>query len=157
MKNYKKADRAIKNYLNALSELRELKIAPNSKDFTSQIGEWLVEQVYDGVRATSGIQKCWDVAVGKTKIQVKTHAKASTTSARWSAIDYNPDAELDQLVIIVFTPDYKLKEFYKIDWQEALPLIKREKKRDVIYWNHIKNHLVKINELPKQDLVSIFN
>lgn len=30
-------------------------------DFSYQIGEWLVEMIYEGKRATSGIQKGWDV------------------------------------------------------------------------------------------------
>ena len=156
MKDYRKFDKAIKTYLNALAILRELRIAPNSKDFTSQIGEWLVEQMYDGERSLVGNEKFWDIKVGETKIQVKTHAKAQSTSARWSPIKYNPVANVDKLIIIVFSHDYKLKEFYSINWQEALPLIKREKNRDVIYWNHIENYQVVIDELPKQHLISIF-
>lgn len=156
MSNYEEIQNALLNYLKALRMLRELKIAPNSKDFTSQLGEWLVEQLYDGKRATSGIQKCWDVKVGNTKIQVKTHAKAASTPARWSYIKRDPTADIDELIIIVFSPEYKLKEFYKIKWSDALSLIKEGKDGGKIYWNHINKHQVDIKTLPKPDLISIF-
>lgn len=44
--------------------MRQLNIAPKSKDFTTKLGEWLVEQNYEGKRAKSGIQKYWDVLFG---------------------------------------------------------------------------------------------
>ena len=77
MENLTEIKNAILDYLSALRKMRQLNITPNSKDFTSQLGEWLVEQIYEGKRAESGIQKCWDVIVGNKKIQVKTHAKAN--------------------------------------------------------------------------------
>ena len=156
MNNYEEIHNALLDYLKALRKLRELKIAPNSKDFTSQLGEWLVEQIYDGKRAISGIQRCWDVKVNNTKIQVKAHAKAAKTSARWSYIKLDPTADIDELIIIVFSPEYKLKEFFKLKWFDALPLIKQEKDGDKIYWNHIKNYQFDIKALPKPDLISVF-
>jgi hypothetical protein len=156
MENLTEIKNAILDYLSALRKMRQLNITPNSKDFTSQLGEWLVEQIYEGKRAESGIQKCWDVIVGNKKIQVKTHAKANKNNARWSYIKFNINADIDELIIIVFTPDYKLKEFLKVDWKNALPLIKTEKDGDKIYWNHLKEFKENIKNLPGQEVISLF-
>jgi hypothetical protein len=156
MENYTEIQIAMLDYLTALRKIRQLNIAPNSKDFTSQLGEWLTEQLFDGKRAESGIQKSWDVIAENKKIQVKTHAKAKTTNARWSYIKFDIQADLDELIIIVFSDEYKLKEFIKVNWSKALPLIKHEKDGDKIYWNHLKEFQVEINELPKQEIISLF-
>ena len=156
VENIVEIQKALFDYLSALRKMRQLNITPNSKDFTSQIGEWLIAQIYDGKRAESGIQKSWDVIVDKKKIQVKTHAKAKTTSARWSYIKFDEEADIDELIIIVFSDDYKLKEFLKVNWSNALPLIKNEKDGDKIYWNHIKEYQVEIYKLPKQEIISLF-
>lgn len=37
---------ALQNYLSAASRLRQLGITPNKRDFTCQIGEWLVSNLY---------------------------------------------------------------------------------------------------------------
>jgi hypothetical protein len=98
MENLTEIKNAIHDYLSALQKMRQLNIAPNSKDFTSQLGEWLVEQIYEGKRAESGIQRYWDVLVENKKIQVKTHAKASKTDARWSYIKFNIHADIDDKI-----------------------------------------------------------
>lgn len=46
---------ALHNYFQSLNSLKELGVVTNKKDFTSQIGEWLVEKIYCGKRAESGI------------------------------------------------------------------------------------------------------
>lgn len=93
----------------------------NKKDFTSQLGEWLVAELYGGISAESSSQKDWDVKVGADLfIQVKTHAKAIGNNNRWTGIKYKKDAQINELVIIVFTHDYKLREFYKIPWNLAV-------------------------------------
>ena len=56
-----KINNALANYFVALQELRSLGVLPNSKDFTSQLGEWIVEEMFQGKRAENGIQKYWDV------------------------------------------------------------------------------------------------
>lgn len=147
---------ALKAMLKAMADLRDLNVLTNQKDFTCQLGEWLVSMIYDGQRATNGIQKHWDIKIGDKYVQVKAHAKAETTTARWSAIKHDLEAQIDELIIVVFTQNYKLKGFYKIPWQVALTRIKKEKNRDVIYWNHQRDFEIKISDLPKQDLVSLF-
>jgi len=156
MNNFIAIEAAFKKMMGALAELRALGVITNKKDFTCQLSEWLVAILYDGTRAASGIQKHWDIEANGKRLQVKAHAKAETTSARWSPIKYNEDAEIDELVIVVFTQDYKLKEFYKLAWRDALPLIKRQENRHVIYWNHLKDFQIGIDRLPKQELVTLF-
>jgi hypothetical protein len=65
-----------------------------------------VETLYDGKRAENGIQKYWDIESDLGKIQVKTHAKASSNKARWSAIKYDVDSNVDYVVIVVFTEGF---------------------------------------------------
>jgi hypothetical protein len=115
-----------------------------------------VETLYDGKRAENGIQKYWDIESDLGKIQVKTHAKASSNKARWSAIKYDVDSNVDYLVIVVFTEGFKLKEFYKVPWIECLDLIRRNKDRDVLMWDHLKDYQLKLVQLPKQEVVKLF-
>jgi len=143
-------------YFKSLNRLKELGVAKNKKDFTSQLGEWLIETIYDGKRAESGIQKYWDIKVGDELIQVKTHAKAAKTSARWSAVKFDIDSPTTSIVIIVFSEDYKLNEFYKVPWKDCINLIRRNKDRDVLMWDHLKEFRIELSQLPNQEFISIF-
>lgn len=147
---------ALHNYFQSLNRLKELGVVTNKKDFTSQIGEWLVEEIYCGKRAESGIQKYWDIESNIGKIQVKTHSKSKTTTARWSAIKYDVDAEVDFVVIVVFSEYYRLNDFYHVPWKDCLNLIRRNKDRDVLMWDHIKEYQLEISQLNKQEIVSLF-
>jgi len=111
--------KALKKFFKALETLRAEGILINKKDFTCQLGEWLVETMYDGKRARSGIQPGWDVEANGMHIQVKAHAKAETNKAKFSAVNPRTKEKIDELIIVVFTQDYKLKRFYKIPWRAA--------------------------------------
>ncbi|RYX98708.1 hypothetical protein EON78_04910 [bacterium] len=137
MIDYLTAGKLLKNYFGALKDLKDAGITSNKKDFTSQIGEWFVSELYGGVKATNSIQKDWDIMLGEKKIQVKTHAKSITNFNRKTPIKFNNEAKIDELIIIIFTEDYNLKEFYKVPWLDALPLIKRNKGADIIHWDHL--------------------
>ena len=157
--NLKSQAQALGNFFEAMKILREEEILINKKDLTGQIGEWLVEMLYEGKRATSGIQKGWDVDVKGKHIQVKAHAKAETNNARFSAVDKDSTERIDELIIVVFTFDYKLKAFYKVPWESAVPHIKlRGKKspRNEINWSSIKNFKIEKEDLPHQEIVTLF-
>ncbi len=159
MKRYTEKIDAVKNYIECLQILHAENILTNKKDFTCQIGEWLVETLYDGKRAISGIQKGWDVDVNGRHIQVKTHAKAEHNTNRWSAVDKESTEVIDELIIIVFSFDYKLKEFYKIPWENAVERIRSrgaKKPRFEINWSSVKDYKIEIKALPKQELISFF-
>jgi hypothetical protein len=156
MTDYKEIKKALDNYLNSLTLLTKLGVTMNKKDFTSQIGEWFIAELYGGKRADSGIQKDWDIKIEDKYIQVKTHSKAATTTARWSSVKYDENAQISEIITVVFTPNYKIKEFYKTPWSEALKLIKRQRHRDVLNWDDQKKFQIKIEDLPKQNLVSLF-
>ena len=47
---------AFENYFKALNELTTLGITQNKKDFTSQLGEWLVETLFDGKISEIGLR-----------------------------------------------------------------------------------------------------
>ena len=151
---------ALKAFLKAMKTLRDEGILINKKDFTCQIGEWLVEMLYGGKRAASGIQKGWDVDVKGKHVQVKAHAKAETNPAKFSAVDKDSTERIDELIIVVFTFDYKLKAFYKVPWKEALPHTKlsgKKKPRNKINWSAIKNFKIEKENLPHQEIISLFN
>ena len=71
----KEKKQALENFLLCLRKLNELKIFNSRRDFTSQLGEWLIAEMYNAQLAENGKQKDWDMKVGKTKIQVKAHSK----------------------------------------------------------------------------------
>ena len=149
--------KALKAYFEALKQLRAEQILTNQKDFTCQIGEWLVEEIYSGKRSKNGIQKGWDVLAGGKYIQVKAHAKANPN--RFSAVEKESTVKIDELIIIVFTPDYKLKEFYKAPWEEVLKHIVasgKKKPREEIRWSKLKAYKQSIDKLPKQEIISLF-
>lgn len=149
----------LKSFLKSMKSLRDEGILINKKDFTSQIGEWLVESIYDGKRAKSAVQKGWDVDVNGKHIQVKTHSKAEHNNNRWSVVENESPEIIDELIIIVFTHDYKLKEFYCVPWCEAKPLIKlrgKKKPRPEINWTHLNHFKIEIERLPKQEIIKLF-
>jgi uncharacterized protein DUF6998 len=148
---------AIKNYVQAKKKLRELDIAISERQIVSEIGEWLVIQIYNGKRAENKTQKHWDILIEDKKIQVKAHAKGDNTTARWTNINYPKKANIDELIVIIFSQDFTLKEFYRAPWKSAYKLIKRENKKPVINWNDLATHRIDIHDLPKQNIVKIFS
>jgi hypothetical protein len=139
---------ALKNYFTASLRLRELGITINSKDFTSQLGEWIIEYYFNGKRASSGNQKDWDIKINDKKVQVKTHAKSASTKARWSYIRKDEEAEIDILIIIVLGQNYKLKEFYEVNWFDAFPLIREHKDGPKIFWDDLDEYKIALDKLP---------
>jgi hypothetical protein len=157
MSKYSEINTAIRNYVLSLRELQRLGIMNNKKDFTSQIGEWLVSEIYGGKIALSNIQKDWDIECNGKFIQVKSHSKAHTNKNRKTEISYAKDAKIDVLITIIFTEDYKIKEFYRTPWQNAYNLIRQDKNnKRILYWDHQEPYRLKINELPNQEIVSLF-
>lgn len=147
---------SFRKYFETLKELRSHGVILNSKDFTSQLGEWIVESYYNGKRAENGIQKYWDVDTSEGKIQVKTHAKADTTKARWSNLKKNKTEEIDFVIIIVFTKDYQLKEFYKAPWDVVFEEIRQHKDSDRIFWDDLKMYKIELSKLQENELFDCF-
>lgn len=157
MKDYSLTHKHLKSYIRNLEKLKSDGIIRNKKDFTSQVGEWFVAELYDGTFAERSIQKDWDIRIGKDYfIQVKAHAKAIGNPNRWTGIKYSSKANINELIIIIFTHDYKLKEFYRVPWIEAQTRITEDKSRRLIRWNRLKEFKVDIMTLPKQELVQLF-
>jgi hypothetical protein len=144
---------AFQNYFSSLNALKVLKVVNNQRDFTCNLGEWLVEIIYNGKRSKIGNQKYWDIETPIGKIQVKTHAKSNNTKARWSKIKYDPNADVDFVVIIVFNEHFKLKEFYQISWSECMKMIKGT---NTLQWNKIKEFKQEIDKLPKPEIINMF-
>jgi len=134
--------KAIENFLQCLQKLNELKIFNSQRDFTSQLGEWLIAEMYNAELAESGKQKDWDMKVGQTKIQVKTHSKAKTTKRANTDFKYDENANINIFIIVVFTDGYKLKTIYVLPWKVALKLKTTHTKDPVITWSQIPNEYI---------------
>jgi hypothetical protein len=151
--------KAIQDYLEAEQKLRAEMVLVNRHSFTSQIGEWLVETIYEGERASSGIQAGWDVQAAGKNIQVKTHAKAINNNSNFTAISSSSKEHIDELIILNFSPEFKLLEFYKLTWEEAQKHIKfsgKKSPREELNWSSIKQHRIDLDSLPHQEVVSFF-
>ncbi|GEM_PF-1172999 len=153
----KNVSAALLDYFEAVKVLRNQNILINKHSFTNQIGEWLVETIFGGKRAANG-QKGWDVNVNGKHIQVKTHSKAETNKSRFSAVNKCDSEQIDELIIIVFSAEYKIKNFFIIPWEIACPLIRERttKNKLELNWSAVKEYEVSIDSLPKQEIVSLF-
>ena len=160
MKDYSLINIHLKSYIENWGNLKQVGIIRSKKDFTSQIGEWLVAEMFDGVIAEKHNQIDWDIRTSDGRqIQVKCHAKEKENNNRFTYIKKNPTERVDELIIVVFTEDYKLKEFYQAPWEEAQALIKITgvtKKKEEISWNDLKRFKIPIDKLPKLNLVALF-
>ncbi|MBK6834264.1 MAG: hypothetical protein IPG89_08335 [Bacteroidetes bacterium] len=128
---------AIQNFLSASRKLKELGIINNKRDFTSQLGEWLISEMYGATLADNGKQQDWDMQLDGKFIQVKTHSKANTTSRSETDFKYSDNAKIDVFIIVVFTEDYILKEIFEIPWKLAIQLKTKDTKTPVITWSKI--------------------
>jgi hypothetical protein len=143
----KEKKQAIETFLLCLRKLNELKIFNSRRDFTSQLGEWLIAEMYDAELAESGKQKDWDMKIGSTKIQVKTHSKAKTTNRASTDFKYDENSDIDIFIIVVFTDEYKIKTIYELPWEAALVLKTKHTKDPVINWSQIpKQYIVDLNK-----------
>jgi hypothetical protein len=153
----KKTKSLLTIHFQSLQRLRAEGVLVNSKDFTCQIGEWLVAELYGGKRAKTN-QRDWDVEVNGKKIQVKTHAKAATNPAQFSGVRISELNAVDELIIIVFSEDYRLRNFYKVPWEVARKKIQLRTKtlKPELRWSEIKSYRQDISKLPRQDIVHLF-
>lgn len=146
----------LKMYLDSIQKLKELKVINTRRDFTSQLGEWFVSKLVNGEISANGIQKDWDINANGNLIQVKSHSKANTTSARWSEIKYKAGAKIDFIAIVVFDLNYRVEEFYFLSWSDCLPLIRNQKHQSVLNWRDIINFRVDLNKFKQNEIISMF-
>jgi len=156
MYNKRRIERAIKDYIRVKREFAELNIATTERSLISEVGEWFVEAIFDGKRADNKVQADWDVMVDNKKIQVKTHAKALSNKAARTTIKYAKDAQIDEVIIIVFSPSLKLRHFYIIPWELLYKKIKQVGGKSQVYWKDLSGFERPIKDLPKQELVALF-
>jgi hypothetical protein len=155
-KNFSEEEKYLKMYLESMQKLIELNVLNTRRDFTSQIGEWLICNLFGGMQSNNGIQKDWDILINEKKIQVKAHSKSITTTARWTEIKYNENSDLDYLAIIIFDTSYVIKEFYFARWLDCLKFIKKQKHRNVINWNDLKKFKIDLSQHRKIEVLKLF-
>ncbi|WP_282111451.1 hypothetical protein [Maribacter stanieri] len=159
---YKKKLDLIEAFIDAWKKLKKEKIISNQKDFTSQIAEWLIAELYNGQLAENGKQKDWDLIVDNIKYQVKGHAKSKTSKRRDTDFNYSIESDMDIFIIVVFDEEFKLKNIFKVPkniiFQNNLMTIR--KSGNVISWSKLKDFdiLQSYNWSKQQkEILSIFN
>src|SRR5436309_12607285 len=80
-----------------------------SRKFFGDLAEWLVEQLFSGMLASSKNQPNWDVNCDGQCVQVRSHWKSLDNPTRWS----NAKGVYDVLVIIVFNESLRVSELYR--------------------------------------------
>ena len=105
------------------SLLRSQGVLRNQKDFTSQLGEYVVLELFGGELAESGNQEGWDlIDADGLKVQVKSHAKAESNDAKYTTIKYT-ERKFDDLCIVRFTPNYSDVVIHRLSFEEAFGLV----------------------------------
>ena len=137
---------------NARKKLAELKVLRSEKAFLSDLAEWLVENIYDGKRESSTYEKGWDLTINTKKVQVKGHGTATINSTRRTKIYHETNRKFDELIIMVFSRDYLVKEFYQIPHDVVYERVAGYK----LYWDSCTDYKIELSSLPKQELISLF-
>ena len=152
---------AISQYLEARRILMEKDVIFSQRLVASDLGEWLIAELFDGKIAQNKVQKDWDVCVGngdnQINIQVKTHAKATSNKARRTPVKYTQDANIQLFIILVFDDKLKLKRMYRAPWSVVFSKVSRTK-NPYIRWADLEEeqYIVDIESLPKQEIVNLF-
>ena len=151
---YSKVRKYVDAHVEAKRMLRELDVI-RSERLVGELGEWFAEAVFGGQRAKSTSEKGFDILNQGRKVQVKNHAKGDGNNARWTEFKYQR-GEFDDFIIIVMSKELLLKEVYKIPENIVFERINESKKQRVLDWNAYSDYSIPLEELPNQDLVSLF-
>ena len=111
------------------------------------MAEWFVSKIYKGKIAKSHSEEGWDVIIRGKKIQIKAHAEA-----RFTILRPHSKNKFDKLIIIVFSSDYYIKEFYEVPHDVAYEKVKGINLR----WKAISDFKKHPLDLPNQEIVSLF-
>ncbi len=145
IEKYKKIRASIHKINSGIQELRNLKVTRTVK-LTSEIGEWLVNEIYQGKMATSSTQKGWDIKADGKRIQVKAHAKRKDNTAQWTVCNYNEQL-FEEFVIVVFSEDYRLKKIIKLSFEELMKKSNKSGNRRIIYWKDCIQNEINLDTL----------
>lgn len=154
LSKYEEVRKYLDSLVTAKRMLRELDVT-RSERLVGELGEWLAKSIFGGQRAPSSSQKGFDIINNDRRVQVKTHAKGDDNSARWTEFKYQRD-EFDELVIIVMTKEYRLKEVYLIPEEKVFARIDESKKQRVVDWNKYRDCSIPLDKLPNQELINLF-
>ena len=159
-----KGDKALSNYyygvrdaLNKIAAgkqiLRKLNVI-RSERFVGELGEWFVCEIYGALRPNLKC-KYWNLMLGMHRIQVKAHGNGDCDIFRHTMFEKYTEDDFDELIIVIFTKEFKLQELYKLPAKEAISKA-AGKKLPAIAWNDISDYKIRLQDLPNQDLVKLF-
>ncbi len=146
---------AIDNLVCAKERLSALGVV-RSERLVSEIGEWFFTALYGGDRAGTSVQKGWDIMLNDKKIQVKTHAKGDKNTARWTDLNYYDENSFDELVIIVFTKTFQLKEFYRAPSKAVMGKAEKRSGKRQIKWDKLQDYRIELSKLPHQEILALY-
>ncbi len=122
---------------------------------TKQIGWWIVTKVFPSKNLNSVSKKAMIFKIDGMTTEVRIHKRVSPNLKRRTNLLASDSIQTDFLMIIVFTANYKIQEFYKIPWN-TIEILQRNNDNGIIYWNDQNQYRIELENLPNQDIVSLF-
>jgi hypothetical protein len=147
--NIETIQKYIRQFVEAKQQLKNLDVLRSERTI-GEFGEWFVEQIINGKRAATTSQSDWDIEAGGLLYQIKTHAKGPNNKARWTELKHTISG-FDFLVIVVFSHDLYLKEYYQIPYNIVLARMIRSGKSSLVKWDHYKDYQIFLDKLPLQN------
>lgn len=143
---------ALDRIADAIANLKQLGVI-RSRKLTSDFAEWLVVQIYKGTLAASRTQQGWDVQAGNENVQVKVSSVPDSPANRWSYV--NDPNGYDQLILVVLSDRFKVKEFYKIPSTDLRNKIRHDAQGLRLNWNDVREFRIPREQIPNIDRLSV--
>lgn len=135
--------RAVKQFIRAARLLRSLGVT-RSQRVIADYGEWVVATLYRGHLAESRTQTGWDVASGRHRFQVRTHAKAATNKAAWTAVSQNRLA-CSAIVVVKCNEELLIERIYRVPSKRIASLLARDGR---LPWSALSKFELKPRTMP---------
>jgi hypothetical protein len=138
---------AITNFANALKLMKNSGVIRSGR-YTGDIGEWLVEQLYQGKRSTKMTEKGWDVMIDNSGDQLQVKTQTYDPKNTWNYFD-SPQNDFTRFVQIILTDDILIQDIFDVPRLDFLKILRKGKDNKLSYkWNELKKWRVVPNSLP---------
>jgi len=82
--------------------------------------------------------------------------KATTNSNRKTYLNYQEFCDIDELVLVIFSQTYELRETYRAPWSEVYKKVRFNKPGNEVYWKDLNEFKLDLNSLPNQNVLKLF-
>lgn len=131
----------------AVGVLRERGII-HSREFTGDLGEWYICELYGGERVPGQAQKGWSICLSASgeRLQVKT--QFYDPDNQWNHLDSIP-TDFDRLIVVILTDSFTIRAIYDLPSEELGTLIKiGDENRPSFRWDDLEPWRVNPSSLP---------